>query len=61
MRYTLRRQDNGLWSVWDSETDAPAEAYGICYINLAYEEAVEERDNLNPPELSQLEHSRRGG
>ena len=61
MRYTLRRQDNGLWSVWDSATDAPAEAYGICYINLEYEEAVEERDNLNPPELSQLEHSRRGG
>ncbi len=47
MRYTLRKQGDGLWCIWDKETNAPAEAHEMRYINLDYDKAVEARDDLN--------------
>lgn len=38
------------WCVWDKETDAPAEANGMRYVNLRQEEAHEEAEGLNNPE-----------
>jgi hypothetical protein len=49
MRYTLRKQDDGSWCIWDKETDAPAVQLGFRFINLEYDKAVDERDRLNSP------------
>jgi hypothetical protein len=50
-RYRVRRQDDAeYWCVWDTETDEPAEAHGVRYINLRQEEAREEAEALNNPE-----------
>jgi hypothetical protein len=46
-RYTIRRQSDGEWCVWDTQTDAPAEAHGSRYINLRQDEAVEDAETLN--------------
>jgi hypothetical protein len=47
MRYQTSKQDDGMWCVWDTQTDEPAEAHGKRCINLRYEEAVEEAETLN--------------
>jgi len=41
--------DSG-WCVWDNETSTQAEANGMRYINLRYDEAVEGAEELNNPE-----------
>jgi hypothetical protein len=48
MRYEVRKQDDGeYWCVWDTETDEPAKTRRFRYVNLQYDEAVEEADALN--------------
>lgn len=48
MRYTVQKQADGeYYCVWDNERDAPAEAFGMRYINLRYEKASEEADTMN--------------
>jgi hypothetical protein len=46
-RYAIRKQDDGLYCVWDTETDSPAEAHDFRYVNLRWDEAEEARDELN--------------
>jgi hypothetical protein len=47
MRYKVRKQEDGFWCVWDTENDEPAEAHGMRYINLRYDEAMEDAETLN--------------
>jgi hypothetical protein len=49
-RYTVRKQDHEYYCVWDKETDAPAEARGTRYIDLRFDEAIDDAETLNNPE-----------
>ena len=51
-RQEVRRQENGEYSVYDTETDRPAEADGKHYINLKFSEALDHADSLNRPQNS---------
>ena len=51
-RYMVRRQENGEYSVYDTETDKPAEAAGKPCINLKFNEALDHAESLNRPQNS---------
>ena len=51
-RYMVRRQENGEYSVYDTETDKPVEADGKPCINLKFNEALDHADILNRPQNS---------
>jgi hypothetical protein len=46
-RYVVRRQENGDYSVYDTETDKPAEAAGKRCIDLKFYESLDHADFLN--------------
>jgi hypothetical protein len=45
--YMVRRQENGEYCVYDTETDKPVEADGKPFINLKFNEALDRADILN--------------
>jgi hypothetical protein len=47
VRYVVRRQDNGEYCIWDTKTDKPAEVDGRRYINLQFDEAIDQARPLN--------------
>jgi Fic/DOC family len=47
LRFTLRRQPDDRFCVWDNVIDGSAENGGKRFIDLAYEEASSEADRLN--------------
>jgi hypothetical protein len=51
-RYMVRRQENGEYSVHDTETDKPAEGDGKRCINLKFNEALDRAESLNRPQNS---------
>jgi hypothetical protein len=46
-RYTVRRQSDGDYCVWDAQTDKPAELHGMRYVNLSFDKACDEVILLN--------------
>jgi hypothetical protein len=49
-RYMVRRQENGEYSVYDTETDKPAEADRKR--NLKFYKALDRAESLNRPQNS---------
>ena len=46
-KYVVRRQENGEYCIWNTNTDKPAEADDRRYINLQFDEAIDHARSLN--------------
>ena len=46
-KYTVRRQANGTYCIWDATTGTPGEADGKPYTDLKFDEAIDRAILLN--------------